>query len=354
MKKLVAYIGAFVVLVGGLTACDSVQLQHRQSKSAPASVSVSAKTVSSFSPSKKVTVPTVTKTTQITTETTLSTSEMASATTTTIASFAITQRQETVTIKTNRPMTTTTQHRHTWSEWEEIKAATAGTNGEKVRFCCVCGQEEKAIINKLIPRFEKPIGTFESENVYFLYQQIGDWVNYECAAQTLYYTLKRDNAIEVTIKEKFKETFGFSPTAEVKFEWVGQHMLDGYDIPQEVYCYKLFDTTYPLLDNEMNEVYHQVCADGSPWVGYCVYADVWVEDTQQPIYRELQQQMLDEFVEVTGKTMDELENDDSYFISNASEATVRTREGTLVDVVYIYCRGIDYTWGPQSKPENIS
>lgn len=353
MKKAVVLIGTIIIICGGLAACKTTQ-SHKAFRKGSVSTTEVASTPAVMEQMTTATVTTTSKATYTTAKSTASIMTTTSVATTVITVTSAAQQEQTTTATSAQTAVTTTQHQHTWSEWEEIKEATLTAEGEKIRFCYTCNQKQNATIEKLVPYFEKSLGIYESENISFLYQQIGDWVNYEYAAQTIIYTLKRDDTIEESIKAEFRKAFGFTPTAEVKFEWVGQYMLDGYDAPQEVYCYKLFDTTYPLLDNEINEVYHRVCADGSPWVGYCVYADVWVEDTQQPIYRELQQQMLDEFVEVTGKTMDELENDDSYFISNASEATMRTREGTLVDVVYFYCRGIDYTWGPQSKPEDMN
>lgn len=229
---------------------------------------------------------------------------------------------------------------HKWSKWTTVKEATTSAEGQRVRSCSVCKRTDYLSIPQLPPRFTKAVGVCKTDNVKY---ETGDEGEYEYAAVAEMYVCGSDDAkAEAKLKKEFKKAFGFTPTAKVTQKYIGRYAVDGRKEAQNVYRYQIYDTTYPLCDNEMYTVYRQTCSDGSPWVGFCVYGtlDTYAAETLTTRYQKLEKQMLEEFEKVIGKSIEEMEEfPDKYSILQISQAgTMRTKDGTLVDVLYILCR----------------
>lgn len=229
---------------------------------------------------------------------------------------------------------------HKWSKWKTVKEATTNTAGQRVRSCSVCNLTDYLNIPQLPPRFAKAVGVCKTENVKYETGQKGEY-EYAAVAE-MYVCGSEDTKAEASLKKEFKEAFGFTATAKVTKKYIGEFTVDGKEEAQKVYCYQIYDTTYPLCDNEMYVIYHQKCSDGSPWVGFCIYGtmDTLATEANTTRYRKLEKQMLEEFEKVVGKSIEEMEKlPNKYSIDNISQAgTVRTKNRTLVDVLYIYCR----------------
>ena len=129
-------------------------------------------------------------------------------------------------------------------------------------------------------------------------------------------------------------------------------MVDGYSEPQSVYHYSITDKTYIYITNPMYEVYTQQCADGSVWVGYCIYAsmDTIGEERGKAEVQALDQEMYATFEELIGLSRSEMNNYKDELdlrIGYISEAgTVRSvHSDKPVQVLYIYCRGFAHNDG---------
>lgn len=229
---------------------------------------------------------------------------------------------------------------HKWSKWTTVKEATTSTDGQRVRSCSVCNRTDYLSIPQLPPRFTKAVGVCKTDNV--KYETAND-EEYEYAAVAEMYVCGSDDAkAEAKLKKEFKKAFGFTPTAKVTKEYIGRYAVDGWEEAQSIYCYQIYDTTYPLCENEMYTVYRQTCSDGSPWVGFCIYGtlDTYAAEAQTTRYQKLKEQMLEEFENVVGKSIEDMEEfPEKYSILQISQAgTMRTKDGTLVDVLYVCCR----------------
>lgn len=229
---------------------------------------------------------------------------------------------------------------HKWPKWTTVKEATTSTEGQRVRSCSVCNLTDYVNIPQLPPRFTKAVGVCKTDNVKYETAHEGEF-EYAAVAE-MYVCSSDDTKAEAKLKKEFKKAFGFAATAKVTKKYIGRYIVDGWEDAQSVYCYQIYDTTYPLCDNEMYAVYHQMCSDGSPWVGFCVYGtlDTYAAETLTTRYQKLEKQMLEEFEKVVGKSIEEMEEfPDKYSILQISQAgTMRTKDGTLVDVLYILCR----------------
>ena len=229
---------------------------------------------------------------------------------------------------------------HKWSEWTLVRKATTKVGGQYTRSCSACDLVDFWNTSKLPPRFTKSIEACKTSNVKY---ETGYENEYEFAAVVEMYACGYDNAAaEKRMKKVFKSTFGFAATAEITKEYVGEFMVDGCESAQKVYLYTIFDTTYPLFDAKPYTVFHQTCADGSPWVGFAVLAtmDTLPAEENTPRFEKLYDEMLAEFEKVMEMSIKKMQNNrDKYDIGIISQAgTMRTKDGTLIDVLYIYCR----------------
>ncbi len=224
---------------------------------------------------------------------------------------------------------------HQWTYWKTVKKPTEKKAGKATCHCTVCGMEDSWEIPKVFAK-KLEVCTFTNET--FPNEDNENWA----AVARMFACESNDVAAEKKIKKAFKAKFGFDATAKVTKKRVDVFTVEGYDEAQWIWEYEIFDTTYPLKDNEDYVVYHQTCTDGSPWVGFCVRAtmDTLSEVTSTALFAKLEKQMYEEFEKATGKTCEEMsKNPDKYELGYISQAgTVRTYEGTLVDVLYIYCR----------------
>lgn len=227
---------------------------------------------------------------------------------------------------------------HKWSEWTLVREATMKVGGQYTRSCSMCGLVDFWNTSKLPPRFTKSIGVCKTSNVKYE-TEYGN----EYAAVAEMYVCDYDNvSAEKQLKKEFKTAFGFSATAQIIKEYVGEFTVDGYESSQKVYLYTIFDTTYPLFDDEPYKVLRHTCADGSPWVGFAVLATMDTLPTEEntPRFEKLYDEMLAEFEKVMGMSIKKMQNNrEKYYIGIISQAgTMRTKDGTLIDVLYIYCR----------------
>lgn len=126
-------------------------------------------------------------------------------------------------------------------------------------------------------------------------------------------------------------------------------MVEGYSEPQTVYHYTITDKTYIYITNEMYKVYVQQCADGSVWVGYCIYGtmDTLGSERNKANVKALDKEMYATFEDLIGLSRSEMNAYKEQLelkIGYISEAgTVRSvHSDAPVKVLYIYCRGFAY------------
>lgn len=94
----------------------------------------------------------------------------------------------------------------------------------------------------------------------------------------------------------------------------------------------------------MYDVYHQICVDGvSHWVGFAIEGgndDDWGELMSTPKVQELKKEMYNTFYEKTGRSAEYIASHEEDFcmgwISQAGK--MRTADGRVIEVLYIYCR----------------
>ncbi|MBO5090675.1 MAG: hypothetical protein J6C27_07200 [Clostridia bacterium] len=233
---------------------------------------------------------------------------------------------------------------HAWSKWAVTKAADVGVKGEEKRSCTACGETETrsiaAISNDNYNEFDKKIGVYHTENIrYEKYKN-----NFDYLAHIQVYTLNKASSNESNIINQFKKHFGFTPTAKVVVEKIGTYLVDGK--VETIYSYSIDDKTYPFVDHELYDVYHQLCADGkSHWVGFAIEGGVnddWGKLMSTEQVRKLKSEMYQMFYSKTGYSAEYIaSHDDDFAMGLISQAgKMRTSNGKLIDVLYIYCREI--------------
>ena len=232
---------------------------------------------------------------------------------------------------------------HSWSAWVVANEPQIGIEGAEQRICRFCSETETRKIDALpepdYEVFTHEIGVYHIENKRY---EMALKNHFDYAAYISVYATSREVAHENAIIKAFEEHFGFSPTAKVKIEETGIYLVEGQ--VQTVYQFSIFDTTYPFLEHEPYEVYHQICTDGvSHWVGFALigsYSDDWSELMSDPQVQELRSEMLEMFYEVTGYDADYIsEHRDDFCINWISVAgEMRTADGKIIEVLFIYCR----------------
>ena len=245
---------------------------------------------------------------------------------------------------------------HNWGSWKVTKEPTATSEGTEQRTCNNCGKTDTRTIDKLPeetePAYETFSGTIGSYNAHNL--AYTDWKgDTEQAAYIEIYTVEKNDEVLNDLAAEFEKVYGFAPSLGDKYrctsscEKMGTYMVDGYDEPQTVYHYSITDKTYIYITNQMCEVYVQEAADGSVWVGYCIYAtmDTIGAERNKAEVQALDQEMYATFAELIGVDQDELylyKEELDLKIGYISEAgTVRSSQANgLVQVLYIYCRGV--------------
>lgn len=245
---------------------------------------------------------------------------------------------------------------HSWGSWKITKEPTTTTEGTEQRTCKTCGKTDTRTIDKLpeetepaYETFTGKIGRYNAHN-----QAYTDWKgDTEQAAYIEIYTVEKNDEVLNDLAAEFEKVYGFAPSLGDKYrctsvcEKVGTYMVDGYSEPQSVYHYSITDKTYIYITNQMYAVYTQQCADGSVWVGYCVYAtmDTIGEERSKAEVQALDQEMYATFEELIGLSRSEMstyKEELELKIGYISETgTVRSiHSDKPVQVLYIYCRGI--------------
>ncbi|MBO5323869.1 MAG: hypothetical protein J6A88_07205 [Oscillospiraceae bacterium] len=242
---------------------------------------------------------------------------------------------------------------HNWGSWTVIKESTATADGREQRICKTCNKTESRSIEKLVyESFTGSIGNYNAHNLAYT-----DWKgDTEQAAFIEVYTIgKRDKALS-DLAAQFEKVYGFAPSLGDKYRCttscnkLGTYMVEGYSEPQTVYHYTITDKTYIYITNEMYKVYVQRCADGSVWVGYCIYGtmDTLGTERNKANVKALDKEMYTTFEELIGLSRSEMNAYKEQLelkIGYISEAgTVRSvHSDTPVQVLYIYCRGFAYS-----------
>lgn len=244
---------------------------------------------------------------------------------------------------------------HSWGSWKVTKESTTTTEGTEQRTCKSCGKTDSRSIVKLPegtkPAYETFSGTIGSYNAHNL--AYTDWKgDTEQAAYIEIYTVEKSDEVLNDLTAEFEKVYGFAPSLGDKYrctsscEKMGTYMVDGYDEPQTVYHYSITDKTYIYITNPMYEVYVHEAADGSVWVGYCIYAtmDTIGAERSKAEVQALDQEMYSTFEGLIGLSQSEMNNYKDEldlrmgYISEAG--TVRSSHANgLVQVLYIYCRG---------------
>lgn len=231
---------------------------------------------------------------------------------------------------------------HSWSKWTVIKSASVGVKGEEKRICSSCKISETrsiaAIAQDEYEVFKKKIGVYYTDNV--KYEYLKNHFDYSAYIQV--YTLSKSSNNEKGITSEFENYFGFKATAKVSVENIGTYLVDGK--VQTVYSYSIDDKTYPFVDHALYDVYHQICVDGvSHWVGFAIEGgndDDWGELMSTPKVQALKKEMYKNFYEKTGHSAEYIaSHEDDFCMGWISQAgTMRTSDGKLIEVLYIYCR----------------
>ena len=245
---------------------------------------------------------------------------------------------------------------HNWGSWTVTKEPTTTSEGSEQRACQNCGKTGSRSIAKLpeetkhaYETFSGTIGSFNAHNLAYT-----DWKgDTEKAAYIEIYTVEKNDEVLNDLATEFEKVYGFAPSLGDKYrctsscEKMGIYVVDGYSEPQTVYHYSITDKTYIYITNPMYEVYVQEAADGSVWVGYCIYAtmDTIGAERSKAEVQALDQEMYATFEALIGLSrseMNDYKDELDLRIGYISEAgTVRSAHANgLVQVLYIYCRGI--------------
>ena len=242
-----------------------------------------------------------------------------------------------------KKQTTVAATGHRWLAWKVTAEAQIGIPGKEERKCSSCQKVESRAIDALpeptYQAFDHKIGVYEYDNVRY---EMALANHFDHAAYISIYTTSKDTVHETSIITAFTDHFGFTPTAKVKVETIGTFLVD--DQIKTVYQYHIFDKTHPFMDHAPYEVYHQICTDGvSHWVGFAILGsndDDWNTLMSTPTVQNLKKEMYRMFYEKTGYSADYIAQHKEDFcmgwISVAGE--MRTADGEVVEVLYIYCR----------------
>ena len=245
---------------------------------------------------------------------------------------------------------------HNWGSWTVTKEPTTTSEGTEQHTCQNCGKTDSRSIAKLpeetklaYETFSGTIGSYNAHNLAYT-----DWKgDTEQAACIEIYTVEKNDEVLNDLAVEFEKVYGFAPNLGDKYrctsscEKMGIYVVDGYSEPQTVYHYSITDKTYIYITNPMYEVYVQEATDGSVWVGYCIYAtmDTIGAERSKAEVQALDQEMYATFEALIGLSrseMNDYKDELDLRIGYISEAgTVRSAHANgLVQVLYIYCRGI--------------
>lgn len=237
---------------------------------------------------------------------------------------------------------TITAKGHTWGKWNVTQAATVDVKGEEKRSCTTCGAKETrgiaALPKENYKEFNKKIGAYHTDNVKYEYLKN----HFDYSAYIQIYTLNKSSSNESNIINEFKKHFGFAPTAKVTVEKVGTYLVSGK--VETVYSYSIDDKTYPFVDHQLYDVYHQICTDGkSHWVGFAIEGgadDDWGKLMSTSKVQALKNEMYKTFYEKSGYSAEYIASHEGDFCMGyiSQAGTMRTRDGRLIEVLYIYCR----------------
>lgn len=241
---------------------------------------------------------------------------------------------------------------HNWGNWTVAKEPTTTVKGQEQRICKTCDITESRSIEKLAYKsFTGSIGNYNAHNLAYI-----DWKgDTEQAAFIEVYTIGKSDKALSDLAAQFEKVYGFAPSLGDKYRCttscnkLGTYMVEGYSEPQTVYHYTITDKTYIYITNEMYKVYVQQCADGSVWVGYCIYGtmDTLGSERNKANVKALDKEMYATFEELIGLSRSEMNAYKERLelkIGYISEAgTVRSvHSDAPVQVLYIYCRGFAY------------
>ena len=241
---------------------------------------------------------------------------------------------------------------HSWGTWTVTKESTNTAEGQERRICKICDITESRSIEKLAyESFTGSIGAYNAHNLAYT-----DWKgDTEQAAFIEVYTIEKSEKALKDLAAQFEEVYGFAPSLGDKYRCttscnrLGTYMVEGYSEPQTVYHYTITDKTYIYITNEMYKVYVQQCADGSVWVGYCIYGtmDTLGTERNKANVKALDKEMYATFEELIGLSRTEMNAYKEQLelkIGYISEVgTVRSAHSDVpVQVLYIYCRGFTY------------
>ena len=188
-------------------------------------------------------------------------------------------------------------------------------------------------------KWTKPLEVYEHDNV----EVSKNWDKY---AYISVYTTEYSKAKETQLKNEFKKAFGFMPTGTIEWDYMGVYMVDGYDQPQVIYQCCIYDCTYPLLEDEFYNVKKQICADGSPWVGFCVRGDE-VSSAKASKLRDEAEKM---FYNWTGYDYNYIYGNKNFAVHNVIWSTARTKDNQLIEIAYIFIRGYNVTTDINGNP----
>lgn len=180
---------------------------------------------------------------------------------------------------------------------------------------------------KYYDKWEKSIDVYEHDNV----EVSKNWDKY---AYISVYTTECSKAKETQLKKEFEKAFGFKPTGAIECNYEGYYVVDGYNEPQNVYHYCIYDCTYPLLEDELGVVKKKICTDGSPWVGFVMRTD----ETSSYRCDQLREESYKVFYEWTGYDSDYMRGNDNFAVGNMIWSTARTENNELIEIVYIFTR----------------
>ena len=241
---------------------------------------------------------------------------------------------------------------HSWGSWTVTKEPTTTAKGQEQRICKTCDKAESRSVEKLAyESFTGSIGNYNAHNLAYI-----DWKgDEEQAAFIEVYTIGKSDKTLSDLAAQFEKVYGFAPSLGDKYRCttscnkLGTYMVEGYSEPQTVYYYTITDKTYIYITNEMYKVYVQQCADGSVWVGYCIYGtmDTLGTERNKANVKALDKEMYATFEELIGLSRSEMNAYKEQLelkIGYVSEAgTVRSAHSDApVQVLYIYCRGFAY------------
>lgn len=224
---------------------------------------------------------------------------------------------------------------HTSSTAETVTSSTSNTSSRNTTSSKKSSSSEKAS-SAFYNKFKEKLYVYKSDNVE---RKDGSGEHY---AYLSVYTTEDNEAQMDLFKKKFADTFGFSPVDTVVCESLGMFIVDGYDAPQAVFNYYVYDDTYNLFTDKFYVIKKQLCDDGSAWVGFPIPHSL-DERWHNSRVSKLEKEMNRIFCEWTGYEYSFIKaNPDKFCVETISEAGImRTKEGELQHVIYYYTRGVN-------------